>query len=945
MSRPFRGGPDRGRGGPGRGGGGGGRGGGDNFPRGGRGGGRGGFSGPVIFKENVPARIPDHLTLERQNKLIDALRKVPPKPERPTRPAFGTSGKSITLRANFFAVKLPKGPLYEYEIKIEPGTFLNKRKDRIFQLLEASPQVRPKLGHIAHDRSSRLVSSVKLPDLTVGVPFFEEGQNGPPHDAITYHISIMFKGELSVNELSKYLNADKASRDYDPLPIISALNLVLQQKPLSTGVRIGQNKYYFQPPPNERKVLGPGIEAWRGFSTSIRPAYQQLMVNINVCMAPFVQPGNLADVLDAFSRNSSGGMPTLPKELARSIKVTTTHLGHKRRYKLWEIGRKSARNTTFPCEEFGKKNMSVEEFFKGKYNITLRRGADLPVVNVGSIKRPVWLPAEMCTIEPGNPYRGRLGDQEVAQMIRVACNPPRVNAVFIVGEGFEKLSLSPPQPPVTGFGLSIDLEMAVIPARELSPPSLSYRTGTPRVANGSWNILNVKFHRGATVNGYWVLPIRERMQNRYPSPDDMKPLIMAFSKKLQSAGMNVQGGMPRLLKDLPALAPVHEDPGRVNSLKTIKSYLQHALSTGPRPSFILVLLMHRDNFIYPGVKRIGDSELGLQTVTMQLEKAMRDGDKQDQYLSNIALKVNTKLGGINHKLDDQAMKWLRKKKTMMVGIDVTHPTPGTRFGTPSIAAVVASVDDDFVQFPASMRIQRPDANRHSKEVVEELREMMLERLLAYEKKTKALPERIFVFRDGVSEGQYDIVIREELIQIKEAAQRLNTKDRKAYKPLVSVIICGKRHHARFYPTDSQNADKNGNTKPGTVVDKGVTGVFDYDFYLQAHAGLQGTVRPTHYVVIYDENSLNVDDIQKGTNDTSYLYARATKAVSLIPAAYYADLACERGRCYINDFLLDDASTVTGSLSRDEEAAKVFEAAGKAWGQGLHDNIKDSMFYI
>ncbi len=85
-------------------------------------------------------------------------------------------------------------------------------------------------------------------------------------------------------------------------------------------------------------------------------------------------------------------------------------------------------------------------------------------------------------------------------------------------------------------------------------------------------------------------------------------------------------------------------------------------------------------------------------------------------------------------------------------------------------------------------------------------------------------------------------------------------------------------------------------------------------------------------------------------------------MSLIPAAYYADLACERGRCYINDFLLDDASTVTGSLSRDEEAAKVFEAARKAWGQGvntfffhagivtdsclqLHDNIKDSMFYI
>ena len=43
---------------------------------------------------------------------------------------------------------------------------------------------------------------------------------------------------------------------------------------------------------------------------------------------------------------------------------------------------------------------------------------------------------------------------------------------------------------------------------------------------------------------------------------------------------------------------------------------------------------------------------------------------------------------------------------MMVGIDVTHPGMGTQEGTPSIAAVVASVDEKFVQFPASMRIQK-----------------------------------------------------------------------------------------------------------------------------------------------------------------------------------------------------------------------------------------------
>ena len=54
---------------------------------------------------------------------------------------------------------------------------------------------------------------------------------------------------------------------------------------------------------------------------------------------------------------------------------------------------------------------------------------------------------------------------------------------------------------------------------------------------------------------------------------------------------------------------------------------------------------------------------------------------------------------------DPAMVWLRSQPTMLVGSDVTHPSPGTARGTPSIAAVVASVDDKFGLFPASMRLQ------------------------------------------------------------------------------------------------------------------------------------------------------------------------------------------------------------------------------------------------
>jgi len=57
-------------------------------------------------------------------------------------------------------------------------------------------------------------------------------------------------------------------------------------------------------------------------------------------------------------------------------------------------------------------------------------------------------------------------------------------------------------------------------------------------------------------------------------------------------------------------------------------------------------------------------------------------------------------------LDDNSMQWLKKKKTIMVGIDVTHPGPGSKEGSPSVVAVVASIDDNFVQFPASLAIQK-----------------------------------------------------------------------------------------------------------------------------------------------------------------------------------------------------------------------------------------------
>ncbi|KAJ7119645.1 Piwi-domain-containing protein [Mycena epipterygia] len=934
----FRGGPAPSRGGPG-----------PAPSRGGPGPVRG-RGGPLIFKENVPPNIPPRLSSASHDQLIRSFATLKPNPDRPLRPGYGTVGRPITLRSNFFALKVPAGPIFDYTVEIKPKTDINRLKARIFFLLEESAVCKPLLGYIAHDRSQRLVSARRLPQpLDISVPFYEDGETGPRPGATVYVISIKFDKELDTASLAKHVDGDVGSRDHNILPMMSALNLVLQQHPTRTGVRVGKNKYFF-PTSSEPFRLSPGIVAFQGFYTSVRPTYKQLMVNVNNCMTAFIEPGNLAAALLAFNQNSRGAMPTLPKAFAKSMKVTTRYLGFNMRKPIKNIASTSARNTRFKCEEFGGGIISVESYFDRKYNIKLKYPADLPVIDIGSAKKSVFVPAELCEIEPGQAYRGKLNDVETAQMIKVACNPPRFNAEAITMQGFPALGLAPVKAPVDGFNIEVDTEMAVIPGRELNPPRLSYSRGTANVRNASWNIMDVKFHRGAAVSNWWVMVVRDGREVLQGKGDpQLQNLVTKFREKLQKSGMQISNDLPRLVPT-PPLQNLQDD-SREAALAAIRKEIKDALtSSGNRkPSFILVLLSHRDNYIYPGIKRLGDVELGIHTVHMQLNKALGDERKQDQYLSNIALKVNSKLGGMNHLLDPNAMKWLTKQKTMMVGIDVTHPGPTSREGSPSIAAVVASVDDNFVQFPASLRIQRPDPNRESKEMLSELRDMLVERLLVYEKKNRVLPQRIMVFRDGVSEGQFDTVVREEKAQILEAFQKLSTKDRgpKPYRPLVAIIICGKRHHARFYPTTSNLADRNGNTQPGTVVDKGVTAVFDFDFYLQSHAGLQGTVKPTHYTVVYDELKLTADELQQGSHDFSYLYARATKAVSLIPAAYYADLACERGRCYLNDFMVDDKTTSSGrgNFDREDEKARVFNAARVAWGEGIHRDLRDSMFYI
>ncbi|XP_050281787.1 protein argonaute 5 isoform X2 [Quercus robur] len=810
----------------------------------------------------------------------------------PRRPGYGSVGKRIQVRANHFLVEVADRDLHHYDVTITPEITSKKVNRNVMTQLDTMYR-ESHFGNrrAAYDGRKSLYTAGALP--FTSKEFIVKLQNedhpassssGSARKERQFKVAIKLVAKHDLQHLKEFL----ISRQSDvPQETIQALDVVLRAEPSLKYTVVGRS--FFHPSLGTQGELGDGIEYWRGYYQSLRPTQMGLSLNIDVSARAFYEPLLVIDFLAKhfrfnLSRLSDQDRIKIKKAL-RGIKVELTHTEYAKSYKVTGVSTQPVSQLMFTLDD-KKTKTSVLQYFRDKYGIVLQY-ASLPALQAGSDSNPVYLPMEVCKIGAGQRYTKRLNERQVTNLLRATCQRPIERERSITGmvkhNDFSSLKLVREE-----FGIDVRQGLTTVDARVLPPPMLTYHaTGRESRENprmGQWNMINKDFSRNPLI-----------------------PIHSAHPGQIDRALMDIHKQCAAKLKEI--------EPGKQLQL--------------------LIIILPDVTGSYGKIKRICETELGIVSQCCQPKQASK---LSKQYLENLALKINVKAGGRNNVLTDaiqKRMPLVSDRPTIIFGADVTHPQPGED-SSPSIAAVVASMDwPEVTKYRGLV-----SAQEHREEIIQDLYKsvqdpqrglvhggLIREQLIAFRRATGQKPHRIIFYRDGVSEGQFSQVLLYEMDAIRKACLSLEEN----YLPKVTFVVVQKRHHTRLFPTDNQT-DRSGNIQPGTVVDTKICHPTEFDFYLNSHAGIQGTSRPTHYHVLYDENNFTADLLQGLTNNLCYTYARCTRSVSIVPPAYYAHLAAFRARYYIEGETSDGGST--GGENRREFRPLPL----------IKDNVKEVMFY-
>jgi len=758
----------------------------------------------------------------------------------------------------------------------------------IFQKMKESyPHVFSKF-QLAFDQEKNCYSVDTIPQLAkAGGQIYPVEMDEESGRTTTFQVKVTKVNQANLKELVQALKVVKSGEKRElPSTIFQMLEVMFRHTPSTRFEKVGRCSFFPQHGEfGDSYDIGGGKQGVVGFFGSLRPAVWKdgsVLLNIDVAHTGFYKEQMVLDfVKETLNfRDADFNHPFEPakrkrllKEL-RNLKVQVTHAAVARTYKITDIAADGADRQSFPItdESTGKtSNCTVMNYFKQRYNMNLKY-PKLNCLKVGPIARNIYFPMELCKIVRGQKVLKKLNERETATFIRQTAVPPKVRLQQI--QNIVKANKFNTDPVMNALEFTIADAPMQIEGRVLPAPKLLMNTELePR--QGVWDARDRTFFKGCELKEWAVINY-----DTYTQKDPLTNFLTNLTRMGKDRGM------------------VMEWPVTIQNSRQQNPEREFVQMKEKNPNLqMIMIILGKGGDLYGRIKRTGDREVCVVTQCVLGQNVQKNAPAT---VGNILLKINAKMGGTNNVLGNTSQPLVFQKPVMVMGADVNHPPAGD-ISTPSLAAVVGSYDRFASKYAVEVRHQT-----HRVEIIQDLRDMTRNLLLTFYEQTKRKPERIVMYRDGVSESQFLEVLSYELKAIRSACTALDAN----YQPGITFIVVQKRHHTRLFCQEQDGVGKSRNIPPGTTVDTFITHPSETDFYLCSHQGIQGTSRPTHYHLLWDDSNLEMNHLQTMTYALCHLYSRCTRSVSIPTPAYYAHLAAFRAKVHIEDICTSETSSVS-----------------------------------
>ncbi|CAI5503764.1 unnamed protein product [Closterium sp. Naga37s-1] len=874
---------------------------------------------------------------------------------RPTNAKYGTLGRPVKVLVNFFKVdlRIPSSPLVQYDVRFSKDVrSMVVRRAMMRAMYEQHPAAFPQdtLPLLAYDGQSSLFA---LRPLKIQSPqaFFirimderpppaARGDDGeaalkrprkedsrPPRIKDELEITLTKVAEVNLADIKAVITPTATSAPVSAPDAFRALDVKLRDYAAQRFLLV-KDKFFDR---NFGRVapLPGGIEAWTGFNVSFRPIHNALALNLDVVTACMVQPIPVLDLLGSLlNRNPPDRLSDADrirlKGILRNLRVEGRPSGQK--HKVYDLTREGAADLRFNNRRSNDESQSVAEYYERQHGITLRFPL-LPCISASNRpNRPCWVPLELCSVVDAQRYLRQLTPQQVAAIGNLRLKPDKRRVDIANAVGAAGLANNPM---LEAFGMRIQPNMIQADGRQLEPPVLQFgNKGSMQPRDGQWNMNDKRMFSPASIASWAVVcfdhRVRDPMQVATALKDccarkglviESRPEVIVEDTWREAPEKLVESGHDFFSGSWKSGRRARSIVGGVGVASCCALLPPHLTSPAPPPRLPLTspsppphgcsaLVAKASNDQAPMISTPFHPFLPLSTALYRVKSPFAPHAAPIKKLCDTMRGVNWVL------TNRRAMRPLSEMPTMVFGLDVSHGAPGSR--APSIAAVVASMDPDASKYAVRRRAQhrRQETILGLFDSESATGGMLCELMNDFGNANKMGPQRIIVFRDGISESQFPTVGATELQAFRKAFELMGRKvGNPSFRPTITYIVAQKRNNVRFLPSQGDR-----NVQPGTIVDKDVTHPFFFDFYMVSHKGLLGTSRPVHYHVLHDENGFTADEIQQLTHSLCYNYGRCTRAVSTVAPVFYAHLAATHCRNHFDHDHDHDATDFSSESS-------------------------------